>query len=137
MKDEAKKDKKRKIALQLSDLIFYCTSCHWKDWDTSRSNGYQFMSSWGEKKAMKACGQESGDANNFILYNTRNFSRCYPKGTRVMSDNYNPQPAWNCGMQVRRVQHPLPFTPPNSWPTLPSSVRVRVNTILRPRQKPR
>lgn len=37
---------------------------------------------------------------NFSRYNKRQMSRIYPKGTRVDSSNYNPQPFWNVGCQM-------------------------------------
>lgn len=36
----------------------------------------------------------------FIEYNKRNFSRIYPKGSRTMSSNYNPEPFWSGGSQL-------------------------------------
>ena len=35
----------------------------------------------------------------FINYNKRQFSRIYPKGTRISSDNFIPQMFWNVGCQ--------------------------------------
>ncbi|XP_061105892.1 1-phosphatidylinositol 4,5-bisphosphate phosphodiesterase beta-2 isoform X2 [Conger conger] len=35
----------------------------------------------------------------FVEYNKRQMSRIYPKGTRMDSSNYNPQPFWNAGCQ--------------------------------------
>ena len=93
-------EQKFRIAIDLSDLIFYCTSVRWKEWGKSAAEGYQQMSSWNEKKAGAACSEKNGDAAQFVRYNTRNFSRAYPRGTRVDSSNYDPQPMWNCGMQL-------------------------------------
>lgn len=36
----------------------------------------------------------------FRSYNKRQMSRIYPKGTRVDSSNYSPQPFWNVGCQM-------------------------------------
>lgn len=36
----------------------------------------------------------------FLRYNKRQMSRIYPKGTRVDSSNYSPQPFWNVGCQM-------------------------------------
>nr|XP_015206174.1 PREDICTED: 1-phosphatidylinositol 4,5-bisphosphate phosphodiesterase beta-2 isoform X1 [Lepisosteus oculatus] len=36
----------------------------------------------------------------FVEYNKRQMSRIYPKGTRMDSSNYNPQPFWNAGCQM-------------------------------------
>ncbi len=43
---------------------------------------------------------EKLDTNSLIKYNTHLMSRSYPKGTRVSSDNYDPVPFWNQGMQL-------------------------------------
>ena len=94
------KDKKRKIALDLSDLVFYMTSVKFKDWAVSAGNSYELMSSWGEKRAAKFCSEKGGNAMNVVLYNTRNVSRIYPKATRTNSSNYSPQWGWNCGSQL-------------------------------------
>ncbi|XP_030622930.1 1-phosphatidylinositol 4,5-bisphosphate phosphodiesterase beta-2 [Chanos chanos] len=39
-------------------------------------------------------------AVEFVEYNKRQMSRIYPKGTRMDSSNYNPQPFWNAGCQM-------------------------------------
>jgi len=51
------REKEFKISIDLSDLIFYCESVRWKDWDLSAANGFQLMSSWNEKKAVAACSE--------------------------------------------------------------------------------
>ena len=37
---------------------------------------------------------------DFAEYNMRQISRVYPQGKRVDSSNFDPQPMWNCGMQM-------------------------------------
>ncbi|XP_037550981.1 1-phosphatidylinositol 4,5-bisphosphate phosphodiesterase beta-2 [Nematolebias whitei] len=39
-------------------------------------------------------------AIEFVEYNKRQMSRIYPKGTRMDSSNYSPQPFWNVGCQM-------------------------------------
>uniref|UniRef100_A0A3Q3AV19 1-phosphatidylinositol 4,5-bisphosphate phosphodiesterase n=1 Tax=Kryptolebias marmoratus TaxID=37003 RepID=A0A3Q3AV19_KRYMA len=39
-------------------------------------------------------------AVEFVEYNKRQMSRIYPKGTRMDSSNYSPQPFWNVGCQL-------------------------------------
>lgn len=39
-------------------------------------------------------------AVEFVEYNKRQMSRIYPKGTRMDSSNYNPQPFWTVGCQM-------------------------------------
>jgi phosphatidylinositol phospholipase C, delta len=43
---------------------------------------------------------DSLDVNQFIEFNKRNISRFYPKGSRTMSSNYNPDPVWCAGCQM-------------------------------------
>ena len=38
--------------------------------------------------------------SEFVQFNKRNFSRIYPKGSRTMSSNYNPEPFWSGGSQL-------------------------------------
>jgi len=105
------REKEFKISIDLSDLIFYCESVRWKDWDLSAANGFQLMSSWNEKKAVAACSEKSKEAAKFVGYNTRNYSRVYPRGTRVDSSNFDPQPHWNCGMQLVALNYQTPDKP--------------------------
>ena len=105
------KEKKMKIAPSLSDLIFYCTSVKWKDWQTSEQGGYQLMSSFGEKKAVTLTNKKGGNSPNLVQYCIRNFARVYPKGTRVDSSNYDPQAMWNCGMQLVALNFQTPDSP--------------------------
>jgi len=103
--------KKMKIAPELSDLIHYYTSVKWKDWGISASTGYQLMSSFGEKTAVKLCSKKGGQASNFVQYNVRNVARIYPRGTRVDSSNYDPQVMWNCGCQTVALNYQTPDRP--------------------------
>lgn len=103
--------KKMKIAPELSDLIHYYTSVKWKDWGTSATDNYQFMSSFGEKKAIQLCSKKAGQAANFVQYNIRNVARIYPRGTRVDSSNYDPQIMWNCGCQTVAMNYQTPDRP--------------------------
>ena len=43
---------------------------------------------------------ETLNKSNFVQFNKKNFSRIYPKGSRTMSSNYNPEPFWCCGSQL-------------------------------------
>ena len=103
--------KKMKITPELSDLIHYYTSVKWKDWGTSASTGYQLMSSFGEKNAVKLCSKKAGHAAQFVQYNIRNVARIYPRGTRVDSSNYDPQVMWNCGCQTVALNYQTPDRP--------------------------
>jgi phosphatidylinositol phospholipase C gamma-1 len=103
-----KKVAKMKIAPDLSDLIFYFTSVHFKDFATSASTAYQQMSSFGENSATKYCSHKGNDAPKMTQHTIRNFARVYPKGTRVNSSNYDPQLMWNCGIQVVALNYQTP-----------------------------
>lgn len=104
LKDQAgnksKQESKMKIAQEFSDLIFYVQSTHFKDFTHSKTAcKYQVMSSFGEKKAMGLVADGSQPAE-FAEYCRRQIARVYPKGSRVSSTNYDPQPCWNCGLQM-------------------------------------
>lgn len=101
--DEAKKkkgnEKMKHIAVELSDLVMYCRPVGFKE-DMRRiySRPAHEMSSFPETKAMQYSCKDR--CQTFISYNQRQFSRVYPKGTRVDSSNYNPIPLWNVGSQL-------------------------------------
>ncbi|XP_076113869.1 inactive phospholipase C-like protein 2 [Mytilus galloprovincialis] len=90
--------KKHKLAKELSDLVNYCVSKRFKDFQMSQhSQKYWEMCSFSENTALKlamACPEE------FVNHNKRFLSRIYPNGMRVDSSNYNPQDLWNCGCQM-------------------------------------
>eukprot|EP00035_Acanthoeca_spectabilis_P015186 m.301463 g.301463 ORF g.301463 m.301463 type:complete len:1340 (-) comp16307_c0_seq7:110-4129(-) len=90
--------KKMKIAESLSDLIYYSQSVPFHSWDVSQGSPYTVMSSWKEAAAFKTSNGE--DAKNWNNYCKRQLARVYPGGTRVNSSNFDPQPLWNCGVQL-------------------------------------
>jgi phosphatidylinositol phospholipase C gamma-1 len=109
--EKSKQEKGMKIAAMLSDLIFYCTSVKWESWASSKEGGYQLMSSFGEKTALELTSKKKEHATNLVAYCMRNFSRVYPKGTRVNSSNFDPQVMWNCGMQLVALNYQTPDRP--------------------------
>lgn len=56
------------------------------------------MSSFSELKVNKF--MKSGHGSGLVIYNTKQLSRIYPKGSRVNSSNYDPVPGWTCGSQM-------------------------------------
>ena len=56
------------------------------------------MSSISESKIDKYTNAKN--SARFNLYNHNQFTRVYPKGTRVDSTNYDPTMMWNCGVQM-------------------------------------
>uniref|UniRef100_A0A8C9ZMF7 Phosphoinositide phospholipase C n=1 Tax=Sander lucioperca TaxID=283035 RepID=A0A8C9ZMF7_SANLU len=90
---------KSKLSKELSDLVVYCKSVHFRDFEHARSNAKCYeISSFSEKKA-KALAKDEG--TDFVRYNTRQLSRIYPNGlSGAISSNYNPQEMWNVGCQI-------------------------------------
>ncbi|MGH0157243.1 UNVERIFIED_CONTAM: hypothetical protein FKN15_030868, partial [Acipenser sinensis] len=102
------KKSKLKLARELSDLVVFCKSVHFPGFETAReTQAFYEMSSFGESKAFKLA-QES--ANRFVIHNTRQLSRTYPRGTRTDSSNYNPVDLWNAGCQIGTVNTTPPIT---------------------------
>lgn len=105
--NRTKLEARMKIAQELSDMIFYVQSTHFKDFETSKGCLYQVMSSFGEKKAMNFV-TAGGQPAQFSEYCRRQIARVYPKGSRVSSTNYDPQPCWNCGLQMIALNFQTP-----------------------------
>uniref|UniRef100_A0A672JBT2 Phosphoinositide phospholipase C n=1 Tax=Salarias fasciatus TaxID=181472 RepID=A0A672JBT2_SALFA len=81
-------ERRKKIALELSDLVIYCRprAC------------FRDMSSFPETKAEKYVNKIKG--KKFLQYNRLQLSRIYPRGQRLDSSNYDPLPMWLCGSQL-------------------------------------
>nr|XP_039264802.1 1-phosphatidylinositol 4,5-bisphosphate phosphodiesterase gamma-1-like [Styela clava] len=91
-------EKIKQIAVELSDLIVYCQPVQFNENKNRVTCSSSEMSSFPEQRATGFSCKEK--AAMFISYNNKQFSRVYPKGTRVDSSNYNPIPLWNCGSQL-------------------------------------
>lgn len=96
------------VSKKFSDLINYCESVKFKGLDAPRR--YWEMSSLDETKAIHI-----QDNVVFANYNKRNLTRIYPKGTRLMSSNFDPLPFWQSGCQMAALNyqsrdHPLLFS---------------------------
>lgn len=97
-KAKSKKKKNLKLAKELSDMVIYCRSVHFHDFDDARQNlSFYEMASFKEGKAL-VLAEES--ANAYIRHNVDKLSRIYPSGFRTDSSNYNPVPLWNAGCQI-------------------------------------
>jgi len=81
----------------LSEVVNYCEAIKFKDFDQERK--YWQMSSFDESKAEQFCTNET-TAEKFAVYNSRNMSRIYPKGTRLDSSNLDPILPWSVGCQM-------------------------------------
>lgn len=80
-----------KLARELSDLVNYVKSVHFKGLVTDvPSLPFYEMSSFVEGKA-RALVLDLEQAGRFVARNTRQLARIYPAGNRVNSSNYNPQ----------------------------------------------
>uniref|UniRef100_A0A671SHH4 Phosphoinositide phospholipase C n=1 Tax=Sinocyclocheilus anshuiensis TaxID=1608454 RepID=A0A671SHH4_9TELE len=94
-KPKEKSSKKIKLAKELSDLVIYCKSVHFSNFEHSRDyHAFYEMASFKESKAMNLKG---------LKYN-----RIYPAGSRTDSSNYNPVPLWNAGCQIVALNFQTP-----------------------------
>ncbi|XP_057303429.1 1-phosphatidylinositol 4,5-bisphosphate phosphodiesterase beta-1-like [Hydractinia symbiolongicarpus] len=82
---------------ELSDLVNYFQPVHFRGFDRAeKAKKFYEMSSFSENAAMNLLKEQPVE---FVNYNKFQPSRIYPKGSRVSSDNYNPQLFWNAGCQ--------------------------------------
>ncbi|KAK2188257.1 hypothetical protein NP493_138g02010 [Ridgeia piscesae] len=90
--------KKYKLSRDLSDIVSYCRSVRFKDFQSSQQRQrYYEMCSLSESSALKLA---NASPEEFVNHNKRFLSRIYPNSMRVDSSNYNPQDLWNCGCQL-------------------------------------
>ena len=85
------------VSANFSALVNYCESVKFRGFDAPRD--YWQNSSFDETKAAQLYLLRSS-AEKFVQHNQKYLSRIYPKGTRVMSSNYDPIPAWLAGCQM-------------------------------------
>ncbi|XP_059380612.1 1-phosphatidylinositol 4,5-bisphosphate phosphodiesterase delta-1a isoform X1 [Carassius carassius] len=105
-KPKEKGSKKIKLAKELSDLVIYCKSVHFSNFEHSRDNqAFYEMASFKESKAMNLA---ENSATAFIHHNMDKLSRIYPGGSRTDSSNYNPVPLWNGGCQIVALNFQTP-----------------------------
>ncbi|XP_019728335.1 1-phosphatidylinositol 4,5-bisphosphate phosphodiesterase delta-4 isoform X1 [Hippocampus comes] len=89
---------KSKLSRELSDLVVYCKSVHFRGFKSSPLHAkYNEMSSFAESKAKRLAKEAGAD---FVRHNVKQLSRIYPSGLRTDSSNYNPQELWNVGCQI-------------------------------------
>ncbi|XP_048731968.1 1-phosphatidylinositol 4,5-bisphosphate phosphodiesterase gamma-1-like isoform X5 [Ostrea edulis] len=92
-------EKKKCLARDLSDLIIYAIAVPFDHEKVLKKMSHiTEMSSFSEVKIEKYCSQTY--SHFFLHYNRVQLSRCYPKGGRVDSSNYDPMPMWNVGCQM-------------------------------------
>ncbi|XP_044068855.1 1-phosphatidylinositol 4,5-bisphosphate phosphodiesterase gamma-1 isoform X3 [Siniperca chuatsi] len=92
-------ERRKKIALELSDLVIYCRPVPFDEDKIGTERAcFRDMSSFPETKAEKYVNKIKG--KKFLQYNRLQLSRIYPRGQRLDSSNYDPLPMWFCGSQL-------------------------------------
>uniref|UniRef100_A0A8C9XGT1 Phosphoinositide phospholipase C n=1 Tax=Sander lucioperca TaxID=283035 RepID=A0A8C9XGT1_SANLU len=92
-------ERRKKIALELSDLVIYCRPVPFDEDKIGTERAcFRDMSSFPETKAEKYVNKVKG--KKFLQYNRLQLSRIYPRGQRLDSSNYDPLPMWLCGSQL-------------------------------------
>uniref|UniRef100_A0AAQ5X758 Phosphoinositide phospholipase C n=1 Tax=Amphiprion ocellaris TaxID=80972 RepID=A0AAQ5X758_AMPOC len=82
----------------MSSIVNYIQPNKFISFDNARKKNKSYViSSFVETKGEAMIAKT---AVEFVEYNKRQMSRIYPKGTRMDSSNYNPQPFWNVGCQM-------------------------------------
>uniref|UniRef100_A0AAR2L3D1 Phosphoinositide phospholipase C n=1 Tax=Pygocentrus nattereri TaxID=42514 RepID=A0AAR2L3D1_PYGNA len=87
---------------EMSTLVNYIEPVKFKSFEVAnKRNKYFEMSSFVETKGMDTMKNSPIEFLEMpVLYNKKQLSRIYPKGTRVDSSNYVPQLFWNVGCQM-------------------------------------
>nr|XP_057947275.1 1-phosphatidylinositol 4,5-bisphosphate phosphodiesterase beta-2 isoform X2 [Doryrhamphus excisus] len=82
----------------MSSLVNYIQPNKFISFDNARKKNKSYViSSFVETKGEAMIAKT---AVEFVEYNKRQMSRIYPKGTRMDSSNFNPQPFWTVGCQM-------------------------------------
>jgi len=85
-------------AVEMSALVVYMQPVRFKSFEEAERRGRSYeVSSFAETQATSLLKERPID---FVSLNKRQFTRVYPKGTRVDSSNYIPQVYWNAGCQM-------------------------------------
>lgn len=85
-------------AVEMSALVVYLQPVRFKNFDECRKRGKNYeVSSFPENQATNLLKEKPIE---FVLLNKKQFTRVYPKATRVDSSNYIPQVFWNAGCQM-------------------------------------
>ncbi|XP_037553736.1 1-phosphatidylinositol 4,5-bisphosphate phosphodiesterase gamma-1 [Nematolebias whitei] len=110
MQEEKQMERRKKIAVELSDLVVYCRPVPFNEDKIGTERAcYRDMSSFPETKAEKFATRARG--KRFLQYNRRQLSRVYPRGQRLDSSNYDPLPMWLCGSQLVALNFQTPDKP--------------------------
>ncbi|XP_051929496.1 1-phosphatidylinositol 4,5-bisphosphate phosphodiesterase gamma-1-like isoform X2 [Hippocampus zosterae] len=107
MQEEKQMERRKKIAVELSDLVVYCRPVPFDEDKIGTERACpRDMSSFPETKAEKLATR--GRGKRFLQYNRRQLSRVYPRGQRLDSSNYDPLPMWLCGSQLVALNFQTP-----------------------------
>uniref|UniRef100_A0A8C7TF32 1-phosphatidylinositol 4,5-bisphosphate phosphodiesterase gamma n=1 Tax=Oncorhynchus mykiss TaxID=8022 RepID=A0A8C7TF32_ONCMY len=110
MQEEKQMERRKKIALELSELVVYCRPVPFNEEKIGTERAcFRDMSSFPETKAEKFATRARG--KRFLQYNRRQLSRVYPRGQRLDSSNYDPLPMWLCGSQLVALNFQTPDKP--------------------------
>eukprot|EP00066_Takifugu_rubripes_P026577 XP_011615843.1 PREDICTED: 1-phosphatidylinositol 4,5-bisphosphate phosphodiesterase gamma-1-like [Takifugu rubripes] len=110
MQEEKQMERRKKIAVELSELVVYCRPVPFNEDKIGTDRAcYKDMSSFPETKAEKFTTRSRG--KRFLQYNRRQLSRVYPRGQRLDSSNYDPLPMWLCGSQLVALNFQTPDKP--------------------------
>ncbi|XP_058477186.1 1-phosphatidylinositol 4,5-bisphosphate phosphodiesterase delta-3-A-like [Solea solea] len=100
-----KKTSGSKLSPELSDLVVYTRSVHFKSFEQAAKSPATEMSSFSESEALRHI-KDSG--MYFVRHNSHQLSRIYPSGQRLQSSNFNPQEMWNSGCQIVALNFQTP-----------------------------
>lgn len=85
-------------AVEMSALVVYMQPVRFNSFEEAERRGKSYeVSSFAETQATSLLKERPID---FVSLNKKQFTRVYPRGTRVDSSNYIPQVYWNAGCQM-------------------------------------
>ncbi|XP_048416744.1 inactive phospholipase C-like protein 2 [Stegostoma tigrinum] len=99
-------EKKLRLSKELSDLVSFCKSVQFKDFETSKRKQKSWeICSFNEVVANRFANEYPED---FVIYNKKFLSRVYPSPMRIDASNMNPQDFWKCGCQIVAMNYQTP-----------------------------
>ena len=97
------------VNMELSAIVNYVQPVTFRGLDESIDHGYHHeMSSFSEDRGLTLVRETPVE---FVQYNVNQLCRIYPRGTRVDSNNYQPQAFWNCGVQMVALNYQTTDSP--------------------------
>lgn len=137
MQEEKQMERRKKIAVELSELVVYCRPVPFNEDSKNQtsltsvarlfitlpvSHFLLNLPSFAEIGTERACYRDMSSfpetkaekfatrsrGKRFLQYNRRQLSRVYPRGQRLDSSNYDPLPMWLCGSQLVALNFQTP-----------------------------